>query len=137
MKERCPGSVRLGVGSLDGYELAFTIYSPTRRCGCADVVPRAGGKVFGLLYELTEDDAVRLDEAEGVGGGHYRRISVEVTSASGGRVRAETYEVVHKRSDCPPPSEEYLSLLVNAAERFGFPEEYARKLKDTKTGIHG
>lgn len=133
MRERCPVSTIVEAASLEGYALAFTIYSPKRKCGCADIVPRADGRVFGVLYALPPDDVARLDAAEGVDGGHYRRVSVLVTGLSGTRFRAEAYEVVRKREDCPPPSTDYMGLLLRAAERFAFPPAYARMLEGIRT----
>jgi len=128
MKERCPESRLLGTAILDGYELGFTIYSPERQCGCADIVQCSGGKVFGLLYGVTEKNLEKLDGFEGVPD-KYRRISVKVANKVGELKTAESYEVVHKESEYQPPSRAYLELLIHAAERFDFPAEYLNKLR--------
>ena len=125
MRARCPDARLLGVAELRGYQLAFTIYSPLRKCGCADILPVAGKSVFGLLYELTDDDLARMDEFEGHPF-HYQRLTVDVM-LDGKIVAAETYAVGEKKEGLRPSSE-YLALIRNAAERFGFPEAYRDEL---------
>lgn len=121
IRGRCPDARLVGPAVLPGYRLAFTIFSPTRKCGCADVVASPADSVHGLLYELTDEDIASMDRHEGHPV-HYRRIPVRITS---GREEKEayTYEVVHKREGLKP-SKEYLSLLQNAAEKHDFPSDY-------------
>jgi gamma-glutamylcyclotransferase (GGCT)/AIG2-like uncharacterized protein YtfP len=125
MRERCPDSELVGVAILKNYKLGFTIYSPTRACGCADIVPSDSDSVYGLLYKLSDADLIALDTFEGHPV-HYRRIAVVVETADG-PVTAESYEVVDKKSDFAT-SERYLDLLVGAATRHGFPDEYQEML---------
>lgn len=130
MRKRCPGAVLLGRATLVGYRLAFTIFSPARLCGCADIVSSSGDTVHGLLYRLTDADKEALDIFEGHPI-HYRRVPVRVSSQSG-EVDAYSYEVVSKRNDLLP-SIHYLRLLQDAAARFGFPNEYQAFLRNIKT----
>lgn len=127
MRERCPGAQLLGRASLAHYRLAFTILSPKRQCGCADIVPSAGDTVYGLLYRLTDIDMSRMDDFEGHPV-HYRRVRIRV-QVEGREVEAYSYEVVHKQEDLLP-SAHYLGLLQSAAARFEFPEEYREFLQN-------
>ena len=121
IKERCPEAELLGPAVLKNYELAFTIYSPTRRCGCADIVAKNATQVYGLLYRLVDEDLARMDEHEGHPI-HYQRIPVTVV-CNGRRMNAVTYEVVNKQEQIPT-SDEYLNLLRNSAKIHAFPEDY-------------
>ncbi len=125
MKERCPNAELLGPAVLKNYELAFTIYSQKRKCGCADVVPKDGALVYGLLYRLTDEDQERMNAHEGHPI-HYQRVTVTVTH-SGEDQEAVTYEVVNKQEPIPT-SNEYLDLLRNAAKLHAFPEDYQAML---------
>ena len=80
---------------LNNYRLDFTIYSPIRKCGCADIVKDNGYKVWGLVYELTEKDLKAMDVFEGHPI-HYKRIKVIATNGAGKNIEVETYEVVNK-----------------------------------------
>jgi gamma-glutamylcyclotransferase len=130
MLDRCPGAILLGPAVLEGYRLAFTIFSPTRQCGCADVIPSEGNGVHGLVYELNDADAARMDEFEGVPI-HYRRIPVEVF-LNEKKMEAFTYEVVNKTEGLIP-SADYLGLLKSAAESFQFPLKYREFLASFPT----
>lgn len=127
MTERCPGAVLLGTASLPGHKLAFTIFSPKRNCGCADIVSDTTSTVHGLLYELSESEMGAMDTFEGHPI-HYRRISVTVFTLLGEPMQAETYEVVQKQEGLLP-SEHYRRLILQAAIEHSFPEEYVAMLE--------
>ncbi len=123
MKERCPGSVLLGKAVLDGYKIAFTIFSPKRNCGCADIVEAAREEVWGLLYEVSASDLKSLDKAEN----HpykYKRFRINVTDGSGVIHSSETYKVVKREGKFLKPSKHYLRLMQEAAKNFEFPDDY-------------
>jgi gamma-glutamylcyclotransferase (GGCT)/AIG2-like uncharacterized protein YtfP len=132
MKERCPESKLLGKGIVLGYKLVFTIYSPKRKCGCADIVSSPKDEVWGLIYSVSENDLKRLDEYEKAPIS-YKRIQVEVMDESGNKVKAETYEVVNKSPEYLKPSRDYLSKLTTAAKTFSFPEKYQKMLNNFET----
>jgi gamma-glutamylcyclotransferase (GGCT)/AIG2-like uncharacterized protein YtfP len=121
MLERCPNAQLLGRASLADYRLAFTIFSPKRECGCADIISSTGDMVYGLLYRLADTDMITMDDFEGHPI-HYRRITVLVKSKNG-EVEAYSYEVVNKKKGLRP-SVHYLVLLQSAAKHFEFPKEY-------------
>ena len=73
--ERLEGAARsLGLAyTQKSFDLAFTHYSSTNRCGTADLVPNGSRRIYGVLYEIPEDRVYRssstgprtLDEIEG------------------------------------------------------------------------
>ena len=67
MSKRCPSAQLVGLGVLKNYKLDFTISAPERwgGGGCADIVFEEGKEVWGLVYELTQEDLQNLDNAEG------------------------------------------------------------------------
>ncbi len=122
MKERCPSAILIGSASLKNYKLAFSIYSPKRKCGCADIIPQNNSRVYGLLYKLNDENMTRMDDFEGVSSHHYQRITVTIL-CEGKLVDAYTYEVIDKKEGLIP-SEHYVSLLQEAAKTFNFPIDY-------------
>lgn len=132
MKERCPESRLLSKGVLRDYEIAFTIYSPVRKCGCADIVISRGNEVWGLIYSMTADDIAKLDKFEGIPD-NYKRIQIEIIDESGKFIRADSYSVVNKSTNSLRPSMDYLFKMITAAEQFSFPNNYVKKLKEIKT----
>ena len=125
MLERCPQAILVGPAQLPDFQLLFTIYSPKRKCGCADVVENKGSNVYGLLFKLTDEEAERMDAFEGHPI-HYRRLPVTV-NCNQSTVQAFTYEVVTKEQGLAP-SAHYLGLIRTAAAKFEFPNEYQEYL---------
>jgi len=126
LQHRCPNSQYLGKAHLDGYRLTFDLYSSNWGGGVADVVEDKNSKVWGLLYELTDEDLKSLDGYEGHPN-FYKRRAVNVIDMKGKNVEAITYEVVNKKSFIPP-ADEYLDLIKKAAEKYNFPEDYKQFL---------
>lgn len=131
MRERCPDSKLVGKAVLKDYKIGFSILSPSWRGGCADVVQSLGDQVWGLLYEVSEEDLESLNKFEG----HpykYKRFTATVTDESGEQVEAESYEVVERSLEHVKPSEEYIGRMVEAGKLFSFPEQYVRKLESVE-----
>lgn len=127
MKKRCPDSKLIGKAVLKGYKLDFTIFSSRWNGGAADIVQDANNEVWGLIYELNDEDIDKLDKCEG----HpkfYRRITKKVINESKEEIEVQIYEVVNKKSFIKP-SEEYFSIIINAAKKFEFPEDYIEYLE--------
>jgi gamma-glutamylcyclotransferase len=132
MKERCPDSVLLGKAVAKNYQLVFTIFSPKRLCGCADIVASKNNSVWGLLYLLLPEDLARLDIYEGHPV-HYKRFTVSVVDDLGKIIQAETYEVVNKTFNKFLPSKDYKEKISNASHKHKFPKEYEMYIQRLKT----
>jgi gamma-glutamylcyclotransferase (GGCT)/AIG2-like uncharacterized protein YtfP len=131
MKERCSSATLLGSAILNNYKIAFTIFSPLRKCGCADIVKSVGSTVPGLVYEISDADMIRLDNFEGHPI-HYRRFSISVKMTDGADINCETYEV-NKKSEAIAPSKNYLGIMLSAAETYKFPSTYTDQLRAIQT----
>lgn len=130
MLERCPTSRLLGKAVLHNHKLEFTIYSPKRKCGCADIIYSENDSVYGLIYLLNETDISALDTFEG-SPNYYKRITLEVFH-KGELLPVHTYDVVNKESNLAP-SLHYIGLIKDAALKFDFPLEYRLHLDSIKT----
>ena len=132
MRERCPDSKLIGKAVINGYKIAFTIFSPKRHCGCADILKSEGERVWGLLYEISDSDLASLDMYEA----HphkYRRFTVDVKDDAGTTYVAETYEVAAKEGEFIKPSKHYLGIMQQAAKDFDFSTEYILTLSEVPT----
>jgi gamma-glutamylcyclotransferase len=70
MRDRCPSSRFDSIVRDEGYRLAFTQFSKTRQCGVADIVASAGSDVWGVVFEIPDDEVNVLDKSgEGHPGG--------------------------------------------------------------------
>lgn len=126
LKGLCPSAEVLGAGVLKGYRLGFTIYSSGWGGGAADVVPEPGREVWGIAYVMDTKDLDQLDSKEGCPD-HYGRVELLV-HVSGTEYRdVWVYEAAQKRSFVPP-KRQYIKIMIRAAIRYGFPQEYVDSL---------
>lgn len=120
MHEFAPEATVVGPGRLEGYRLEFTVYSDRWEGGAANVEPDADGHVWGLVWQVEEEDLERLDTYEG----HptfYRREQVDVL-LGGETVPCQTYRVAHQRGYVRP-SDRYLNMIRSAMRVQGLPPE--------------
>lgn len=132
MADRCPGAVSLGAARLPGYRLAFDAWSNRRGGLVADVLPKPGSDVWGVLWQVTEGHAEALDRYEGVARGQYRRENVLVESASGDDVEAFAY-VICKPGEEGPTTEAYRALLLAGAREHGLPSGWVKAIEAVPT----
>ena len=68
--ERCPNSVFIGVAKVSGYQLVFN-KSSKDGSGKANLVYIGGDNlVWGVIFDISEDQKPLLDKAEGLGWGY-------------------------------------------------------------------
>jgi gamma-glutamylcyclotransferase (GGCT)/AIG2-like uncharacterized protein YtfP len=131
MEERCQDFKILEVGRLEGYRLSFTHYSPTWKSGVSDVVADCNSEVWGLVYELSENDLKNLDSYESYPN-VYTRFKTFIKAKSRIIPDVWVYTVV-KKKDFISPNKDYLELIKSAAVKFGFPDIYRSYLETIKT----
>lgn len=131
MKQRCPGSKLICRAVLKDYKLAFSIYSPKRKCGCADIIKNKDSEVWGLVYNLNQNDLDKLDAFE-MHPTKYKRLTCEVKDDLGNLLVVETYEVVDKSLKHLGPSRHYHDILVKASHKHNFPDSYNKFLSSVK-----
>ena len=87
----------------------------------ADIEPRAGQSVPGVLWTITAACETSLDLYEDVAGGLYRRFTVSVRrDDTPDAILALTYRM--NRSGYEPPEADYLSLIAQGYTDFGLDE---------------
>jgi gamma-glutamylcyclotransferase (GGCT)/AIG2-like uncharacterized protein YtfP len=121
MQQRVQGAELIGPACLEGFRLAFTVFSRRWNAGAANLEVAPDGRVYGVLWELPEEGIEQLDTFEG----HptfYRREEVIVETATGPTI-AWTYRVAHQEGVFVRPSDEYLQLLYAAIRVHGLPPE--------------
>ena len=65
LKARCPSATFRHKAKLAAHRLAFTRCSSDNNCGAADVVKAARRVVWGVVFEINDEEQQKLDEAEG------------------------------------------------------------------------
>ncbi len=126
LHRRCPSAILVTVGSLPDFRLAFTVRSAGWSAGAADVVESPGDRVWGLVFELTDEDLEQLDRFEGHPDQYQRFIArIEVPQ---GMLDAWVYTAARKEPFVAP-SRRYVGIIREAALRHGFPDAYVRMLE--------
>ena len=130
MKERLGKTIKpIGIGILYGYALYFN-KSPG---GYANIRETANEKVFGVVYELTDEDIKKLDSYEGVPKDYEKKFVEIELGGAGKRIKCFTYVAV-KTDDNLKPKKEYLKRIIEGAKENNIPEEYIKEIK-MKAGI--
>ena len=135
MKDRCPSTRFVGVAVLLDHSLAFTRKSERRGCGVADAVPTKDGKLWGVVYEISDMDVGKLDSNEGYRPGRaansYLRRECMVFLDDNKNQPLTIWTYFAEREENPPlPSQKYKNQIVNGARRWGLPEEYIVNVLD-------
>lgn len=127
--QRCPGAAAEASGALVNFCLAFTAYSAGWGAGVADVVACRGSRVWGVVFNITDDDLESLDRFEGYPQQYGRFVSQIVTAQ--GILDAWVY-AVNRKQEFVAPSGRYLDIIREAAVRHAFPAEYVRMLDEVQ-----
>jgi hypothetical protein len=120
MTERAPRARVVGVGRLDGFRLAFNLYSTEWEGGAANLDPDPQAHVWGVLWEMPRSELVDLNAYQG----HptfFRREEVVVEGPQG-RVLAFTFRVAHQKGYMRP-TDAYLERVRSAIRVHGLPPE--------------
>lgn len=128
---RCPSATFVSAARLSGYRLAFTRFSPRRKCGVLDIVADPQSIVWGGLFDVHANDLPQLDRAEFCHSSGYRRRQVCVERHDVQRlVAAVTYEVVDKLVEHQTPSADYLQTVLAGARACRLPDGYLETIRN-------
>ena len=140
MKQRCPLAKFVCRAKLPAHRLAFTVKSVSRDCGVADVLPDQAKDVWGVVYELPDNELKNLDTREGYRPGkpyeqnQYTREDQYVwPDGDAKRPFLVALYLGHSQFDPPLPSDDYKNLIVNGAKHWSPPAEYIRQLESIHT----
>jgi Gamma-glutamyl cyclotransferase, AIG2-like len=121
MHERVPGALAIGPGRLDGFGLAFNVYSTEWEGGAANLELDPAEHVWGVQWEVPEEELSGLDAFQG----HptfFRREEI-VVHVGGEQEEAFTFRVAHQENAFVRPTDEYVHRLYSAIRTQGLPPE--------------
>ncbi len=130
LAERGVRASRVGAGFVPDYRLAFTLPSQRWTGRAADLLPEPGHKAWGVLWEMTDPNA--LDPFER----RYDRRAILVTPSGAGSgseqtIDAFTYTVKteHRATGEDLPAPAYLERMLAGAREAELPPSYIRFLE--------
>ena len=109
---------------LKNYELTFNKKSSDG--GKANIQSSQGDKVEGILYFVSENDLLTLDDYEGVLDNQYKRQNFEVMDLRGHLLPAIAYVAINTGAETRP-TREYLNFLLEGEHLLS--PEYVSKLE--------
>jgi len=138
-----PSAKFVSTALLKGYRLTFNAHSTRWRGSPATIVKcddTSNDCVYGVLWELSNDNLPTLDEQEGVHLKTYQRFLVKVSPrGSDGRYEGEdlvdayTYQLCSHRLTLSEaeakPSLSYKQVILRGAHEHSLPDDYLTKLK--------
>jgi hypothetical protein len=127
---------------LDDWEFGFT--KKGNDGGKANIIPKTGGIVWGILIQLDSDAVKEMDDSEGInpskwneGMPHYTKGNVRVVTDDGEEHECKTYVAnfhpLRFDEGGVPPSRKYLGYVVKGAKDFHLPSEYIERISNTLT----
>lgn len=131
LRERVPSAERVGVFTLVEHVLKFHKISNKDGSGKCDAqkTGNADDLVVGALFEISDNEKVLLDKAEGLGYGYQDKI-VQVSDDQGEIIEAVTYYATNTDPSLKPYSW-YLSHVVYGAKETGVPASYLSTIEST------
>ncbi|HCO03465.1 MAG TPA: hypothetical protein DIT48_08930 [Actinobacteria bacterium] len=122
MRQRVTDARVVGPAKLAGFRLEFSVYSTEWKGGAANLGLDEKAHVWGVLWEVPEDELNGLDAYQG----HptfFRRKDVTVETTAGEPVIAWTHRVAHQERSYVRPTDAYLHRLRSAIRLQGLPPE--------------
>jgi gamma-glutamylcyclotransferase (GGCT)/AIG2-like uncharacterized protein YtfP len=127
MQRRCPSARFVCVARLKNYRFAIARHSRLRNCGTANIFAQTGSEVWGIIYDVSDQELTILDGFED----GYRREKMLVLPAVDSQDSLEVLVyIAQKEAKVPLPSFEYKQLVVSGARYWDMPEVYLRMLEE-------
>lgn len=123
MVTRCPHSPFRGTGWLMGWRLTFAGDDHGLDGAMATIVEDRNGQVFVCLYDVAAADRAELDRWEM---GPFRKLRLRVQTLEGEEL---VWLHVLEAYEGGLPSASYLSMLSEAADAAGAPDDYVHDLR--------
>ena len=126
MQRRCPSAKFVCVARLADYQFAIARHSRLRRCGTATIIPQCASDVWGIVYEVSDEDLLALDAFED----GYRREKVLVSPLNDGPEPVETLVyIADKEESVPLPAPSYKRHILDGARHWQLPASYRAMLE--------
>ena len=132
MTNAVPAAKLLGPGRLDGYRLAFNVYSGAWGGGGANAVPDRTAALWGVLWEIPDEDMAVLEPVNRLEDGSDPELEVEVVGPDG-PVQARTFAVASHEAFMRP-TDRYADLLRVVAAGHGLPDEALTAIDAAREG---
>ena len=132
LKKHCPSAKVVTRAVIPNWEVQFNFMSKTYNGGVTGIEPALNHVVYGVVYEVSEEEMIYLDTIEGVPAGIYYRHTITVVKDNGEILKAYTYRTTNPRGPFKP-TKRYVGLMIKGAKEHGIDSDYVRKLESIET----
>ncbi|XP_057322478.1 gamma-glutamylcyclotransferase-like [Microplitis mediator] len=136
-----PRAVFKDIARLQDYKIDFLGFSKAWSGCVGTIVKSPNSHVWGVIWEIPNEDLINLDRQEGVDVGYYKPINVNVTNSDGKIYNCRTYQQptdpdpiveLNQLPDDRQPSLAYLKVIIHGAQDHHLPNDYVEFLKNIK-----
>ncbi len=125
--------------TVENFDLDFTLWSQGNNCAAADLLENGSRQIWGVLYEIplerifTDLNKTRNKTLQGIEGGNYRWVEVELVSADEGEIlgKAVTFVGRPEKRDLEgiKTNNEYVDHILKGLKKADVPKKYIDYVK--------
>ena len=131
MTTRCPSAQVVALAKLHNYIVTFPRKHRNWPAGVASVEAKTGHDVEGVIYSISDEDLLALDEAENLQQNEYYREELKL-DVSGKEQLAWVY-IANEMPEAPYlPDQTYMTRIISGAKEQGLSPAYINHLKSIK-----
>ena len=134
IRDYCPSAKFVARAMLANFHIEFRRYSTNLSGGISSIIEAPGERVYGVLYDIAEEELLALDVLENVPEGIYRRDRFLVMREDNQWVAADLYRV--SNPDGPyTPAKSYVDYMVAGAKEHGIDAVYTDALVELRATL--
>jgi len=127
-----PDAKLIGKVTLKNFKVAFSSFtedvSDEIMYGGCHLEADPGNTLYGVLYEITNDELAKLDKLTRVDQGRYEKKYLAVLDESGKSYDAVAHSIKNPKGKSLP-SKDYLDHMIKGAKEHSFPNFYIAQLE--------
>ncbi len=127
-EELIPSAKLVMKAYLPNFEVRFPFWSPEKQAGYSGIMEAPGELVHGVLFEVTEQELIRLDNMEAVYKDRYKRMTYMVLGEDGEFYPADLYRVIDPQGPFPP-ARDYVDIMLKGARELEMDPDYISKIE--------
>jgi len=128
MRAYCPSAQPDGLVYLQDATLAFAAYSPDGTRGGCTYHTQPGARLYGLLFDVPDEELNSLSRKSGVAEGWYAMVPVSLVRLDGRPIDAFTLIIPDEKGPFRP-SANYIAPIVRGARQINLPLSYQAELE--------
>jgi len=136
VKKSLPDAQFVSRATVEGHQVAFSAFTEDvsdemMHGGCH--LEEAPGKIlYGVLYEISDEELAKLDKLTRVEQGRYEKKHLTIDDGKGRSYNAVAHSIKNPKGKSRP-SREYMEHMIKGAKSHGFPKPYIELLEKLRS----